>query len=93
MAVLQTRRVTLRDFHDFFREEGLGKDLPCPMCKTEAQFGWSDKPAPQTEVEFLIPMVGASADPGKDNFFQTCDNCGFVEVFFLAPFCDWIERR
>lgn len=87
------RLVKSEHFHTFFRTMGVGKELPCPRCGMEKQFGWSDDPSIIEDKEWTAPPIGADADPGQDNFFQSCDRCGFVEVYFLKQFYAWYDQQ
>lgn len=87
------RTVKASDFHKFFRETGIDKELPCPRCGEPKQFGWTDDPDRMGDGEWIAPELGANADPGKDNFFQSCDKCGFVEVYFLKQFFKWLDEQ
>lgn len=90
---MTNRIIKSKDFHQFFRSVGIGKNLTCPRCGSADQFGWSDDPEKIGDEEWSAPPIGADIDPGKDNFFQFCDRCGFVEVYFLKQFYQWFDQQ
>jgi hypothetical protein len=87
------RYIQSSDFHDFFKAVGVGEEQPCPRCKEPRQFGWSNDPLIIGDFEWMAPDLGEEADPAKHNFFQSCDRCGFVEVYFLKKFYEWFDKR
>lgn len=86
-----TKTIKIRDFHRFFREMGIAKEQPCPRCGEPRQFGWTDDPELMGDGEWTVPPAGS--DPGSNNFYQYCDRCGFVEVYFLTKFFEWMRSK